>query len=754
MTQQRLVPYAAPQPIRCSKCNSVSAVASGKAPPRASVACLLCSAYLCPRCDHHQHAQPDNKKHVRYPVAALKSYIDFNAAKPGESAPRSHLGGQGQALNLTIDGAETPYHTWQRAVRLYPDQPCLGARHMDKMGKVGPYKYDSYKAVNDRVLHLACGLRGLNLASGARIGLYSVNRPEWVIGELACFTNNFVTVPLYDTLGPEAAEQIISQATLSAVICSADKVASLVSIASKHPCLTTIIVMPPQPFEAASASAGAGRSTPTQFVPPSVQLPSHLRIMEMRELEVEGAKGVRTFQPNPPKGSDYATFCYTSGTTGMPKGAMLTHTNFVADMAAVFAHSEKNIINQGEVHISYLPLAHVFERIVLTNVLAAGGAIAFSRGNTLLLLEDIEMARPTIFVGVPRLYNRLYDKVLSQVNSGSPIKRWLFHTAYSQKLANLRSTGTVSHPVWDRLVFSKISAKLGGRVHAMITGSAPIADSVMEFLRICFSCHVLEGYGQTESAAGSTLTTPGDDRSFGNVGSPVCSNLIKLVDVPEMNYTSTDMVNGAPCPRGEVCFKGANIFVGYYKDPEKTKEALDEDGWLHSGDIGMWLPDQTLKLIDRKKNIFKTAQGEYIAPEKIENVYQRCKLVGQAFVHGDSLESTLVAIIVPDEEELDAWAKRMKIPFKSFAELVANPAVKQAVSEEMSAVAKEAGLKGFEQVKSIHLCPEPFSVENDLLTPTFKLKRNVAVKHFAKEIAEMYGKGDNKPATQPIQSKL
>jgi len=438
----------------------------------------------------------------------------------------------------------------------------------------------------------------------------------------------------------------------------------------------------------------------------------------------------------------------------MPKGAMLTHANLLQGVIGVVSHGAATLIGDREVHISYLPLAHIFERLTLQAVIMHGGSVGFSRGNPLLLLEDIELLRPTTFPGVPRLYNRLYDRVLAQVNASSPVKKWLFHHAYNAKLANLKATGSVVHPLWDRLVFKKIAAKLGGRCRIMVTGSAPIADNVLTFMRICFSASVVEGYGQTESSAAATLTMPGDNRVLGNVGTPLTCNLIKLVDVPDMNYTSKDVVNGAPCPRGEVCFKGLNVFDGYYLDPAKTKEALDEDGWLHSGDIGIFLPDQSLKLTDRKKSLFKTAQGEYISPDKIENVYSRSPLVAQAFVHGDSLEASLVAVLVPDEEELRAWAAKNKIASRSFADLVANPAVKAAIMADMRKLEKEAGLKGFEVAKAVHLSPVLFSVENELLTPTFKLKRNIAAKHFAKEIDALYGKGDAAPKPAQIQSKL
>lgn len=264
----------------------------------------------------------------------------------------------------------------------------------------------------------------------------------------------------------------------------------------------------------------------------------------------------------------------------------------------------------------------------------------------------------------------------------------------------------------------------------MLTGAAPISPTVLTFLRAALGCQFYEGYGQTECTAGCTLTMPGD-WSAGHVGAPLPCNSVKLVDVPEMNYLAA---NG----EGEVCVKGANVFLGYLKDPEKTAEAIDEEGWVHTGDIGKWLPNGTLKIVDRKKHIFKLAQGEYIAPEKIENVYMRSDAVAQVFVHGDSLQACLVAVVVPDPDFLSGWTKRKLGLQGSYEELCGKAEVKAAILEDILRLGKEGGLKSFEQVKSIYVHTELFSIENGLLTPTMKAKRNDLRQHFRPQIDELY----------------
>lgn len=724
-------PSPSPSPILCTRHPDGTA-------PIAKYACLSCSRYLCHKCDVAVHTK---EKHYRFPVAQLKSFIVFDPAPAaGESHARRHLAAQSGPIFKPVNGATSLFHAFQHSVTTHPNNSCLGHRTVDaSTGKVGPFQYETYKQVGERVKNFGAGLKNLGLAEKARVGLYSVNRPEWVIAEYGSFSQALHTVPLYDTFGPDAAEFVIKQATVNTVVCSADKVASLIDISQRVPELKHIIVMPNQPFD----------TKEMKVTIPSVPATATVKVWTFQEIEKKGA--AKPVPYNLPTVTDIATLCYTSGTTGNPKGAVLTHGNILADAAA--ARYSGVDPRPDDVHISYLPLAHMFERLVQATMLGVGAAIGFSRGNPLILLEDIEECKPTIFAGVPRLYNRLYDKISSTIDASGGIKKWLFHKAYASKQYHLQNSGTLDGGLWDKLVFSKIAARLGGRVRLMVTGSAPISDSVMTFLRVCFSCPVQEGYGQTEGTAATTIVlSQNSNNTLGNVGIPLICNDVKLVDVPEMNYTGTDVINGIPTPRGEICVRGHNVFQGYYLDAEKTAETLDSAGWLHSGDIGQWLPDGSLKIIDRKKNIFKLSQGEYIAPEKIENVYQRSKFVAQIFVYGDSLQSQLVAVVVPDEEELAAFATRNRMT-GSFKDLAANPGVQAMILKDMNQVATDAQLRGFEQVRQIHVSPELFSVQNELLTPSFKLKRDQAKKKFAKEISSMYQKIEKMEAELKASAK-
>ena len=309
-------------------------------------------------------------------------------------------------------------------------------------------------------------------------------------------------------------------------------------------------------------------------------------------------------------------------------------------------------------HLSYLPLPHIFERVVQAQVLLAGASIGFFRGDPKLLVEDRQACRPTMLPAAPRVLNKIYDKIQSGINVAGGMKKKLFDAALAAKAEGLRH-GKLTHGLYDRLIFNKIKKALGlDHLRFMVSGSAPLSEGVMIFFRCMLGVPVVEGYGQTEGAAGATICHPDDISSVGHVCGPIDACEIVLVDVPEMGYLHTDTSHqGRPCKgRGEIWVRGPNVFKGYYKDEEKTRETINDEGWLMSGDIGLWTPQGQLAIIDRKKNIFKLSQGEYVAAEKIENVYAHSPLIGQSFVYGDSYQSCLVAIIVPDEEVVMKWA--------------------------------------------------------------------------------------------------
>lgn len=641
----------------------------------------------------------------------VRSPVDLDNQSVGikDGARKAALLENNNLVSHYYSNAKTMYEVFQRGLKVSGNGPCLGYR---KPGR--PYQWLKYKQVSDRAEHLGSGLlhRGLKPNPDTFIGIFAQNRPEWIIGEMACYTYSMVAVPLYDTLGPEALVFIINQAGISTVLCdNQTKAEALLQISENGQAsvLKTVIVMDSFSSEWVERGSKCG-----------------VDVVSMQDVEATGKNNLQ--KPVLPKPEDLSIICFTSGTTGNPKGAMLTHENVVSDAAGVLKGFETTIVPTTEdVSISFLPLAHMFERVVQTVIYGAGGRVGFFQGDIRLLPDDMKTLQPTIFPVVPRLLNRVYDRV--QSGATTPFKKWLLNFAVDRKYAEVKEGVIRNNSLWDKLIFNKVQESLGGRVRVMVTGAAPISPTVLTFLRAALGCQIFEGYGQTECTAGCTFTMPGD-ASAGHVGAPLPCNIVKLVDVEEMNYFAS---NG----EGEVCIKGKNVFKGYLKDPEKTAEALDEDGWLHTGDIGKWLPSGVLKIIDRKKNIFKLAQGEYIAPEKIENVYVRSGPVAQVFVHGDSLQSCLIGIVVPDPEVLPSFANNLGVQ-GSLQELCKNTEVKKAILSDLTNLGKEAGLKSFEQVKDIYLHPEQFTIENGLLTPTLKAKRADLKALFQPQLNQLY----------------
>ncbi|KAL2942078.1 Long chain acyl-CoA synthetase 7 peroxisomal [Bienertia sinuspersici] len=573
----------------------------------------------------------------------------------------------------------TLHDNFVRAVDSFPDYKYLGTR-LREDGTVGEYKWMTYGEVSNARSSLGSALQNYGISKGMSVGLYFINRPEWIVVDHACSAYSYISVPLYDTLGPDAVKYIVNHADVQAIFCVPETLNALLSFLSEIPTVRC---------------GGVDEHLP------SLPQASGVKLISYSKLLSQGRARLQPFCPPTP--DDVATICYTSGTTGTPKGVVLTHGNLIASTAGM---SIPVRFYPTDVYISYLPLAHIYERANQIMSVYYGVAVGFYQGDNLKLMDDLLALRPTIFCSVPRLYNRIYAGITNAVKTSGAVKERLFNIAYSSK-----KQAIINGQAWWQ-------SSLYG------SGASPLSPDVMDFLKVCFGCQVIEGYGMTETSCVISSMEEGDNVS-GHVGSPNPACEVKLVDVPEMNYTSDDQ----PHPRGEICVRGPIVFKGYFKDEVQTREVVDDDGWLQTGDIGMWLPGG-------RKEHFKLAQGEYIAPEKIENVYAKCKFCSAVFC--DSLNSSLVAVIAVIPDALKDWASGEGIKYEDLGQLCRHPRAKAAVLAEMDALGREAGLRGFEFVKAVTLVPEQFTEENGLLTPTFKIKRPQAKVYFERELAEMY----------------
>lgn len=602
----------------------------------------------------------------------------------------------------------TVHDIYENVGTKFKELPFLGKRKMID-GKAGPYEFISYGEAYARWYNIGSALKHLGLAKGDRVGIFAINRPEWILTDAACHNHSLVPVALYATLGANAIEFVVNHADITTILCDGknlDKVLALEACKG----LKTIIT-----FDGPSEEHKEKAKT------------TNFQLFSLAEFEETGKANPH---PNdPPTFDSLYTIMYTSGTTGNPKGVMLPHKAAVAEVTGARAVVS---LSPADVHMSYLPLAHSFERVIALIMTALGCHIGFFQGLIPELFNDITELKPTFLCGAPRVFQRLHDKIKSTMDKESVIKRTLFNWGLGSKMNAIKEGGTT--PIWDTILFSKTKERLGGRVKFILSGSAPLDPTLADFLKACFCCPVVQGYGLTENFAGATISY-GADSTVGHVGTPLTCTEIKLVDVPEMNYTSQDK----PCPRGEVCLRGPNVFIGYFKDPEKTAEDLKEDGWFHTGDVGRWNPNGTLSIIDRKKNIFKLSQGEYVAAEYLEAVFLRSPYVGQIFVYGDSFNSFLVAIAVPDYDVVTPLAQQLGIPnAEDQKEVAANKQIEAAILKSMVEVGKAANLHGFEFIKAIHVEHVPFSEENDLLTPSFKLRRPNLKQHYQKVIETLY----------------
>ncbi|GMT20855.1 hypothetical protein PFISCL1PPCAC_12152, partial [Pristionchus fissidentatus] len=626
-----------------------------------------------------------------------------------------YLAGKEDTLAYLYPEVTTLYEVFLRGIQKSADGPCLGERADDK----APYVFLTYAQVFRHATDFASALvnkLGLKPGNDTNLGIYAKNSSRWFTSCLGAISQSIVVVPLYDTLGADAASFIVNQAEIEVIVVdNVEKARKLIAAKSSLPTLKHVVVLDEADVNEELEKEGEK---------------SGITIHRFSVLLDEGRLAPAV--PLKPKTDDIYIICYTSGTTGTPKGVMLTHKNVLGNISAFKYCIGRFGVDLGteDVLISFLPLSHMMEQLSEWVLIVGGGSIGYFRGSIKTLTEDIAALRPTIMPVVPRLLNRMYDALMGKIEGGGSIVKALFKMAYDAKLSMLKRGIITNTTIWDKLVFGKLQGAMGGRIKLMVTGSAPISDKVLETCRIAFGCTIMEGYGQTECTALAVSTWPGDAVG-GHCGGPAPCAMIKLADVPELNYFAAE-------GKGEVCIKGPSVCKGYYKDAEKTAEIFDEDGFLHTGDIGCIRENGSLKIIDRKKHIFKLAQGEYVAPEKIEQIYTRAPPVEQVYVDGDSLERWLIAVVVPETSIIQEWDQKENGTKRSVQEICKDPKAAEYVLSSLVKIGKENKLNSIEQVKKVILESDPFSVENGLLTPTLKAKRPQLRLKYSSAMAAVY----------------
>uniref|UniRef100_A0A3Q3N8J1 long-chain-fatty-acid--CoA ligase n=1 Tax=Labrus bergylta TaxID=56723 RepID=A0A3Q3N8J1_9LABR len=635
------------------------------------------------------------------------------------AGPYRAINCQEKLLAFLQPGVDTIDKMFEYASVQFPERDCLGTREVlseedepQPNGKVfkkvilGNYNWLSYEEAYQGAKCFGSGLAALGQRPQCNIAIFCETRAEWLLAAQACFMYNFPLVTLYSTLGPMAIAHGLNETEVTHIITSKDLLQSrLKAILCDVPRLRYVIVVD---------------SRPTSWP----NIPRGIVVLNMDAVKEMGSKP-HNMSRKKPEPSDIAVIMYTSGSTGIPKGVMISHGNIVAGITGM-AERIPNL-NETDTYIGYLPLAHVLELSAELVCISHGCRIGYSSPQTLA-----DQVSPVMY---SEIMDRIYKNVMTKVEEMSRFQKTLFVLAYNYKMEQI-SKG-YSTPLCDSLVFKRVRSLLGGNTRLLLSGGAPLSAATQRFMNICLCCPVGQGYGLTETCGAGSISEIWD-YSTGRVGAPLVCSEITLKDWEEGGYYSTDKPN----PRGEIVIGGPNVSMGYYKNEGRNNNDffVDVNGqrWFCTGDIGELHPDGCLKIIDRKKDLVKLQAGEYVSLGKVEAVLKNCSLIDNICAYANSDQSYVISFVVPNHKQLMALAEQIQVK-GTWEEICNNPQIEKDVLGIITEAAIAAKLERFEIPKKIRLSSEPWTPETGLVTDAFKLKRKELKSHYQEDIERMYG---------------
>ena len=559
----------------------------------------------------------------------------------------------------------------------------------------------SYRDLAGRVEDLSIGLQELGVRRGDRVAILSENRPEWAIADYACLAARCADVPIYPTLPARQAEYILRDAGAVAILVSNPaQLEKVMAIRERLPALARIIA-----FDEAAAGPGVLRFDEV--------------LQRGREARTRYAHWRSTALEAAP--DDLATLIYTSGTTGDPKGVMLSHGNIASNVTTsvdLFSFTTEDEC------LSFLPLSHIFERMFGHYCMFHAGVVINYAESVETVPADMQEIRPHLMASVPRLYEKIYARVLDSVRTSSPLRKRIF--AWGREVGERWAEATIEkrpispalelqRALADRLVFAKLRARTGGRIRFFISGGAPLSPDIARFFYAA-GLPILEGYGLTETSPVMAVNTFEHHR-LGTVGQPIPEVEIRIA------------------PDGEIVTRGPNVMCGYFNKPDATAEAIDEEGWFHTGDIGLLDADGFLSITDRKKDLIVTAGGKNIAPQPIENLAKMSKFVASAVMIGDRRPFPIM-LVVPNPVQVKAWAQHKGLAEGELEQLLELPNVRQKIEREVRMTLRD--LAQFEMPKKLLILATDFTVESGELTPTLKVRRRIVEQHNRSAIEALY----------------